>query len=340
MNREKDAAVWSVRKDRGFTAKEEKVYSKILFQEPGLSNKIDDYDFIESSVDQLNMDFVEQTLRDNGSQRSSRWIRNTAWAAAAMLAISMVGLWHYRMASMPGQASLNPEIVVDRPSTQRLPDGSVIRANAGSRYLVEYTASYRKIKLFEGEAHFQVEKNRDLPFLVECENITVSALGTAFNVRHDTDLLTVLVTEGVIQITNQEAETVVPTVATVEEIQTEPRVVYNQILTKGQGAELKIENTAEEMDMNVYNYDLIEIDTYLEWRKSLMTITGSTIADIAENFEEKTGYTLQIANPEVNRIRIGGQFPSDDVFGFLRALELGYGIHWTIENDQHIVISL
>ncbi len=63
-----------------------------------------------------------------------------------------------------------------------LPDGSRVKANAGSslEYQPGKWAKERRIRL-EGEAFFEVKKGR--PFIVETDQGTVEVLGTSFNVR-------------------------------------------------------------------------------------------------------------------------------------------------------------
>ena len=69
-----------------------------------------------------------------------------------------------------------------------------------------------------------------------------------------------------------------------------------------------------------------EIEKALSWRKSLVDYDGSSLREVAAQFEIKTGYRLVIADPELNDFVLGGIFPSDDVAGFLEVLEKGYGI--------------
>ncbi len=66
----------------------------------------------------------------------------------------------------------------------QLADGSKVWLNAGTTisYLTTYGANNRDIKL-TGEAYFDVAKNKVLPFVVNSGDISVTALGTQFNVK-------------------------------------------------------------------------------------------------------------------------------------------------------------
>jgi transmembrane sensor len=84
-----------------------------------------------------------------------------------------------------------------------LPDSTTVWLNAGTkfRYAVDYGNANRIVYL-EGEAYFKVSKNKKLPFKVYTSDITVTALGTAFNVKAYKEEGTIETTleEGIVRI--------------------------------------------------------------------------------------------------------------------------------------------
>lgn len=74
-------------------------------------------------------------------------------------------------------------------STITLRDGTVVSLNSGSKisYLSNYNDSLRIIKL-EGQAFFDVFKDKTKPFIVKCRNLEVEALGTSFDVNGFSDV--------------------------------------------------------------------------------------------------------------------------------------------------------
>ena len=82
--------------------------------------------------------------------------------------------------------------------TIELADGSVITLNTGGRLLVDYGAQARRVLLERGEAYFEVAEDRARPFTVDLGLRSVTALGTAFNVRKDRERFQVAVTEGAV----------------------------------------------------------------------------------------------------------------------------------------------
>ncbi len=69
--------------------------------------------------------------------------------------------------------------------TLRLPDGTEVMLNAGSRlsYPKHFDGERREVSLY-GEAFFKVKKNAHRPFIVKSGSVNTTVLGTQFNVRH------------------------------------------------------------------------------------------------------------------------------------------------------------
>lgn len=105
-----------------------------------------------------------------------------------------------------------------------LPDGSKVWVNQHSQlsYPAAFSASERLIKL-EGEAFFQVAKNRDKPFVVQMNGGTIKVLGTEFNVRNYANeaKITVEVEEGSVQFN-------IPDVAQKQILKANDKIVFDK----------------------------------------------------------------------------------------------------------------
>src|SRR5690606_35324362 len=82
----------------------------------------------------------------------------------------------------------------------RLSDGSRITLGAGSRIRVDYTAAARRLTVEAGEAFFAVARDPQRPFVVHAGSGTITALGTAFNVRSLAGRVVVTVVEGKVEV--------------------------------------------------------------------------------------------------------------------------------------------
>ena len=82
------------------------------------------------------------------------------------------------------------EVVAERgqKSSVTLPDGSHVWLHSASRitYTSDFNKKNRNITL-EGEAYFDVAKNKKIPFVVNASEMSITAVGTEFNVRNYSD---------------------------------------------------------------------------------------------------------------------------------------------------------
>ena len=85
----------------------------------------------------------------------------------------------------------------------KLSDGTSVWLNAASslRFPVSFTGAQREVEL-NGEAYFEVAKNRNQPFIVSANGTSVQVLGTHFNVSayHDDYAVTTTLLEGSVRL--------------------------------------------------------------------------------------------------------------------------------------------
>lgn len=119
------------------------------------------------------------------------------YAAAIVLAIGLSYLFWDRMSSTPVLLATTNEI-----KTDTLPDGSSVTLNKNSAisYAGKLKGAKRKIKL-KGEAFFNVVADKNKPFVVEVNDITVTVLGTSFNIKETDGKTEVIVETGAVQVT-------------------------------------------------------------------------------------------------------------------------------------------
>jgi len=93
----------------------------------------------------------------------------------------------------------------------QLDDGSTVVLNTRTKIEVVYSEQQRLIRLLNGEAYFEVASNKQRPFVVDVGRGTVTAVGTAFNIKRAGNRDEVTVTEGVVRVKqNKDAATPYP----------------------------------------------------------------------------------------------------------------------------------
>jgi len=206
------AAAWIAQRDDSFTAAEAESFVRwraadarheaaVIRLEGAWIKLLPLREFRPSAVRHPDRDLLAAPVR----RRAAAFpLRPFAWAAAAAAAILFAaGWWSFRQ-DRPGPAlyattSGGYERVM-------LPDGSVLELNGDTAAEVSFDAAARRVRLARGEAHFTVAKDPSRPFWVEAGDVAVRAVGTAFNVRFESDAVEVLVTEGRVAVANSAAQ--------------------------------------------------------------------------------------------------------------------------------------
>ncbi len=142
--------------------------------------------------------FLERELH---AKRSRQWMRfaKVFTASAAAVVLLLIGVFSFfqlhQRADIKTHNYSQSEIL-------ELPDGSKVTLNesASLQYPEEFLASTREITIF-GEAFFDVEPDREKPFIVKAGDYRIKVLGTRFNVREiRSDIFEVYVTEGKVAV--------------------------------------------------------------------------------------------------------------------------------------------
>ncbi len=124
--------------------------------------------------------------------------RPVRWALAAGVALAVTGSFVAWLAYRP-PANLIQTATAEQRSV-RLDDGSRVELGGESKLRVDLSSEMRALRLEEGEAYFEVARDRVRPFVVRVGDIRVHALGTAFNVEKNADRTLVTVAQGLVRI--------------------------------------------------------------------------------------------------------------------------------------------
>jgi transmembrane sensor len=199
-------------------------------------------------------------------------------AAAAIVAVSAL------LALGPSRGDLRTEVGEQR--RVMLEDGSVALINTDSRVGVRYADQRRRIVLAQGEAWFQVAKDRERPFVVDAGPVHVQATGTAFSVRRDADGVRVVVSEGHVRVWRDDQPAALSVAAG-----------QAAFVRPAQPLPARAEPTAA--------------DDVLAWRRGEIVLNGQTVEEAAREFNRYNTRQLVVDDPVVGRERIVGYFLID-----------------------------
>ena len=118
-----------------------------------------------------------------------RFYKIYSLAATILIVLAVAGLTGYYLLAAPGGSVYVVNTGIQNFETVYLPDGSSVNLGPGSTltYPEHFRGRKRAVKL-NGQGFFDVAKNPGRPFIVSTLNLTVEALGTAFEIFcYDTD---------------------------------------------------------------------------------------------------------------------------------------------------------
>lgn len=215
------------------------------------------------------------------------------WATAAAV-FALVAALSFIYGGKTVEQALG-DVTVEAPlgscSCLRLPDGTVIHLNAGSRitYSQKFGVSERNVSL-SGECWFDVAKNEDIPFCVSTEDLSVKVLGTQFNFKDYPEDLEAIVTlkKGRVALSNKLQN------------ETEKYLNPNQrvILDKHNG-EMRIESK------DASNADL--------WTSGNLFFDEELLSDIAKELERHYNVRITMIGEKIRSMRVYGNFSTKEM---------------------------
>ena len=194
-----------------------------------------------------------------------------------------------------------------------LADGTHVWLNSASSlsYPVEFNGSKREVKL-NGEAYFEVAKDKTKPFIVSANNMQVQVLGTHFNIssysddaKHVTTLL-----EGSVQIKKNS---------------------HVELLKPGQQAVTS--STSDIIDISQAN-----IRTAMAWKNGYFIFNDEDLLDVMKKISR--WYDVDVSyQGQIRDKLIGGTFKkSKSIKALLQHLEKISGNHFDITGRRIIVM--
>lgn len=266
--------------------------------ESGLSNLTDEELWVSSAVaddtqqydvDQAFERFRKRTGLDQSGRQSYKWYRTWSVAAVAIVLLGLITVTAYWQGSRQIQSNFS-DIVVEAPLGSKtkltLPDGSTVWLNAGSKmvYSQGFGVSDRRLA-FQGEGYFEVEKNDEMPFLVQTHDVNVTVVGTKFNFRNypEDEEAVVELLEGKVALENQLKEEAVRYLSPNEKM----------VLHKATG---KMDITSA------------KVKEATLWTENILLFDEDLLPDIVRELERSYHVQIEIENEDLKQTRFYGQF--------------------------------
>ena len=205
------------------------------------------------------------------------------------------------------------EVPVAAEYQLRLSDGTVVYLNSDSRlkYPEVFTGNERKVYL-EGEAYFEVAKDKEHPFKVMAQGVEVNVLGTHFNVNaypERPDDVTTLV-EGKVRV---------------------GRGTRQIVLVPGEQAAASAES------LNVKKVDVRE---YIAWKDGLFVFSRMSLEEIMRQVYRWYGVETVFSDETVRAVTFTGvidkSMPLEELF---KVIETVVDVRFVMDENNQVVIT-
>lgn len=220
-------------------------------------------------------------------------------AAATLLLMLATGLSIYlytvRQLTMP---DMIVAVEKGQKATVTLPDGSKVWVNSDSRltYGSRFNAKERILQL-EGEAYFEVTPDKDRPFIVETNHLSVEALGTSFDVKsyEEEDHISTVLMTGKVKVESQKDCML---------LEPNEKITFNK--TTGSMRKSTLEDAVG----------------YADWKFNLLSFQAETFEQIVHTLQRYYNTRIVFESESLKKYRFTGSIGNTSLESVLQILSL------------------
>ena len=243
-----------------------------------------------------------------GVPRMTRWKeepRRRQWSLAAALLLLLCGLAGW----ITWRAWVDPSYTtgVGEQRVVRLDDGTRLSLNSGTRVVITYSDSERRVELVRGEAFFEVAHNAARPFIVTAGDQQVVAIGTTFVVRYEAARTAITLLEGSVKVS--------------------PATDMGLTLAPGERVTFAAGGSRR--------LDEPKIEAVTAWRRGEVMLDRTQLEDAVAELNRYDKNTLIIDDPRIASLSISGIYHAGDSRGFAHTIAKLYGLE-IIEQSNRI----
>lgn len=245
--------------------------------------------------------------------RRWRWMAGAAAAAAVVMA---VGGWS--LFSGPQQQVFSTG--VGQTATVTLEDGTLVTLDTNTRLRARETGDSRLVRLDRGQAFFKVAKDPSRPFSVTAGDKTITALGTAFNVRLDRGRVEVILEEGKVKVAG-----------------VKPPPLLAPVTRTPPVAEMAPGSRLVAADSKNWRIAKVDVAEATSWRQGQLVFVRRPLGDVAAELNRYSEKKIVVQDDTLAAAPITGGFAVGDVNAFVEAVE-SYGLGYVASNSEQAVV--
>lgn len=207
-------------------------------------------------------------------QKANRWVLRIAASVTILLGSYFIWQWTKPVTT---QGDILAKTEVDK---MILNDGSLVWVKGESK-LVYFEKDNGQTRYAEltGEALFEVAKDPDRPFVIQCRDVSIKVLGTSFSLRSSQDSVVVKVLTGKVSVTS-----------TFDNKTTQLEPYQELVYTRGQWKQSSFGSQEASMVMENTEYNML--------------FENNTLAEILTRLEKKFDVAIKISDESSGNCRL------------------------------------
>lgn len=253
--------------------------------------------------------FKTRVSKPAGGQTPARKLtQRYSWLSVAAVLFIVAGAWFFYSVFSNGYESIEAGKFVRK---EVFPDGSEVTLNRNTliSYRKNFKGETRSIKFENGEAFFHVSPDKSKPFVIEADDVTVTVLGTSFNVKHINKTTEVIVETGIVRVSmNQQA--------------IELRA-GEKVLIRGTDTSLHKEANTDQL----YNY----------YRSKLFVADNTPLWRVVEILNEAYDSNIIIGNDQIKDLPLNVTFKDEPLDKILNVITQTFKIS-AVKEDGKIIL--
>jgi transmembrane sensor len=282
--------------------------------------------------------------------RKAKHIKLLKWVSVAAVFLGICFSSGYLYFAQTGKQfavnTSNNEVVVKRGSKSRLllPDGTQIWLNGDSKLIYDqkFNADTREVEL-QGEAYFDVTKDKNRPFIIHTKAMDIKVLGTVFNVK------------AYIEDKTTEASLIHGSIEASFKDRPDEKIILkpNEKIVFANNGQLSITQKRVGANKNIIvqptpiititkiTYEANRKDSLVaetSWTKNTLVFHSETFEDLASRLERWYNVKIKFENEAIKQIKLTGTFEKESIQEVIGYLSSTARFSYKINKDE-ITIS-
>lgn len=268
------------------------------------------------------------------------WGRNWLYAAAAVLFIVTLSggyFWGRKNTSVAGKREVVfNQIIVPRGEKSQLilSDGTKVWVNAGSKlkFPDRFEDNAREVWL-EGEAFFDVARDKNRPFFVRTSEINIKVHGTKFNVKaySEEGIIETTLVEGLVSLERKTKSS-----KEGNEVFLEPS--HKAIYLKNK-ATLVTEEVKREVEEPLKPEKIIiskpvEVEVVTSWKDGKLIFEDETLESVARKLERRYDVVINIEDDSMKMIKYSGVLKNISAEQAMKAIQVTSQFRFEVKGNK------